>query len=85
MSTTAATIQPAVMATPSPWQEFWHQFKQNRGALFGLAIILFFIVVAILAPMLAPHSPSELDATALRLPPRGLAGSADTYLLGPIS
>jgi peptide/nickel transport system permease protein len=43
----------------SPWKEAWKTFKKNKGALVGTAIVLFFIVIAILAPLLAPYGISE--------------------------
>lgn len=52
-----------------PIKEFWVSFSANRGAVIGLVLILFFVFLAIFAPLLAPHSPSELQESALRLPP----------------
>lgn len=43
----------------SPWKEAWKTFKKNKGALVGTGIVLFFIVIAILAPLLAPYGISE--------------------------
>lgn len=36
-------------------------FTRNRTAVFGAGAILFFIIVAIFAPILALHSPTEID------------------------
>ena len=33
----------------------WLQFRQNRLALLGLAIVVALIVIAVLAPWIAPH------------------------------
>ncbi|MEM3631012.1 MAG: hypothetical protein QXY18_06355, partial [Nitrososphaerota archaeon] len=38
-------------------KNFWNSFKRNKKGIVGLAILLFFIVIAILAPILAPHDP----------------------------
>ena len=49
--------------------EFFKELKKNRGAVLGLCLILFFSLIALFAPLIAPHSPSELFDNALRLPP----------------
>ncbi|MGE7763706.1 ABC transporter permease [Peribacillus sp. NPDC096540] len=40
----------------SPWSEGWKSFKKNKIALVGLGIVLFFILIAIFAPVIAPYS-----------------------------
>jgi peptide/nickel transport system permease protein len=40
----------------SPWKEAWLSFSKNRIALVGLGIVIFFIMIAILAPVIAPYS-----------------------------
>ncbi|WP_442598381.1 ABC transporter permease [Neobacillus sp. D3-1R] len=42
-----------------PWKEAWLSFTKNRLALAGLVIVVFFIVVAIFAPVIAPSSFDE--------------------------
>lgn len=68
---------------PDPFLvEFWHHFKQNRGAVAGLALIIAFVVIAILAPLLAPYDPTLLQQDALRLPPVWSDGGSWQYALG---
>jgi peptide/nickel transport system permease protein len=56
----------------------WLDFSANRLAMFGLLIIAALLLVAALAPWIAPHSPTSGDlANARLLPP----GSGD-HLLG---
>jgi peptide/nickel transport system permease protein len=38
----------------SPWLEAWRSFKKNKLALIGTFIVLFFIGVAVFAPVIAP-------------------------------
>jgi peptide/nickel transport system permease protein len=38
---------------------FWKHFRRDRLALFGLCLIVIFIVAALLAPLLAPYDPAE--------------------------
>ncbi|WP_048827695.1 nickel transporter permease [Bacillus sp. B-jedd] len=40
----------------SPWKEAWQTFKKNRLALVGLGIVIFFIIIAAIAPLIAPYS-----------------------------
>ncbi len=56
----------------------WLRFASNRLALAGLAILLVLILVAALAPILAPHSAVDGDLGGARLLPPG----SPTYLLG---
>jgi len=67
---------------PHPWIEFWHDFKQNRGALIGLIVIVGFILLAIFAPLLAPHSPSQIFPDSLSLPPFWSASGLVKHPLG---
>ncbi len=67
---------------PSAASEFWYYFSRNKGAVIGLAIFLIILVVAIFAPFVAPHSPSEQNREALLMPPVLAAGGQWTYLLG---
>ncbi len=52
----------------SPTYEKWVQFKQNRSAVLGLAIVVAFFVLATLAAVLSPHDPvaQHLDAQLTR-------------------
>ncbi len=63
-------------------REFWGLFKQNRGALSGLCLVLVVAMVALLAPILAPHNPTEIFSGALKLPPFWVQGSDPRFLLG---
>ncbi len=44
---------------PSRLAEFWSYFRENRGAVFGLWAFVAFVLVALLADVLAPYSPTE--------------------------
>jgi peptide/nickel transport system permease protein len=50
----------------SLWREGWRSFKKNKMALVGTGIVLFFILLAVFAPMIAPYSINEQDLS-LRL------------------
>lgn len=53
----------------SPWRDAWRRLKRQRLAMFGGFIILFFIFLAVLAPLLTPYSYKEVDLAARFYPP----------------
>ncbi len=56
----------------SYWRMVWHQFKKNRLALAGLAVVLFLFAVAIFASFLAPYSPTAYDLNSILMSPNRL-------------
>jgi peptide/nickel transport system permease protein len=73
---TAERVEPAPIAAviaedvgERPWQRAWHHLTQRRMAVAGLAVVLFFIAVAILAPLISPYDPLATNWTAVRKPP----------------
>ncbi|MBM6997330.1 ABC transporter permease [Paenibacillus sp. DXFW5] len=46
-----------------PWRDAWRAFRKNKIAMVGLIMIGFFILIALLAPVIAPY---EYDTQALR-------------------
>ena len=66
----------------SPFSEFCSSILKNKGAVIGLAIVFIFIFLAIFAPLISPHSPSIINADALRLPPAFIQGGHSSYPLG---
>ncbi len=67
---------------PNALAEFWHYFSENRGAVIGLWVFLALILIAILAPLIAPHDPTAQARDALLMPPVWADGGSSTYLLG---
>jgi ABC-type dipeptide/oligopeptide/nickel transport system permease subunit len=51
------------------WKAVWRQLKRNRLALLGLVIVVFFIAVALFAPLLAPHDPLAQSIARAGEPP----------------
>ena len=71
-----------IQAPPTPLREFWYYFRENRGAVIGLYVVVGLIVVAALADVIAPHSPYEQYRDALLQPPVWQEGGSVSYLLG---
>ncbi|MXP49821.1 dipeptide ABC transporter permease DppC [Pantoea sp. Eser] len=66
----------------TPFQEFWHYFKRNKGAVVGLAYIIIMLLVAVFADLLAPHAPAEQFRDALLHPPVWQEGGNWSYIFG---
>ncbi|WP_099865526.1 ABC transporter permease [Pararhizobium haloflavum] len=47
----------------------WKKLKSNKIAIFGFAMVMFFIVIAVLAPVLPIADPNATSWTAIRQPP----------------
>lgn len=60
----------------------WSQLLRSRTAIIGLALILFWVVLAILAPVLPIHSPTAQDVMALADPNPSAAHWLGTDILG---
>lgn len=69
-------------APPHPLVEFWRYFRQNKGALLGLAVIVAMTLTAVFAGTLAPHPPAEQFRDALLRPPIWQEGGTARFLLG---
>jgi len=52
-----------------PWQRAWRKLGRNRIAMLGLATVLFFVVLAIFAPWIAPNDPVATSWGAIRKAP----------------
>ncbi len=62
--------------------EFWYYFSENRGAVIGLFFFLFLILLAVFAPLIAPHAPQAQYRDATLVPPFWQEGGSTTFLLG---
>ncbi len=55
-----------------PLARAWRRLKQRKSAMFGLVVIIAFILIAILAPLIAPFDPAKQSWTAVRQAPSWL-------------
>jgi peptide/nickel transport system permease protein len=63
-------------------QKVLRKLLENKGAVFGLIMVLGVIFSAIFAPLISPHDPILQDVEKRLLPPLGQAGADPNYLLG---
>ncbi len=64
------------------FSELYFELKKNRGAMIGIVIIFLSIIIALLAPVIAPHNPTEVFSDSLRLPPSFLEGGKAGFFFG---
>jgi len=69
MSTVMPSPAAAVPRELSPGRRAMLRLVRRRGAMLGLAIVLFFIVIAVFAPLIAPYDPVQTSWTAVRKAP----------------
>lgn len=77
-----ARSEAPVTAPPGPLREFWHYFSENTGAVAGLVVIIVVVLMAIFAPLIAPHSPILTNNQAFLKPPVWQEGGSWVYPLG---
>jgi peptide/nickel transport system permease protein len=53
----------------SLWGDAWRRFAHNWTSLTGLFVVLFFITLAVFAPVIAPHKPQTMDLADSFAPP----------------
>jgi dipeptide transport system permease protein len=78
----ADAVTTETTAPPSPAAELWRDFRRNRGAVVGLAVIVLLVLVALLADIVAPYSPSEQYRDATLRPPSLTPVGGHVFLLG---
>src|SRR6516165_7994373 len=70
---TAGVLDSASAGTGErPWRLALRRLAGRRAALIGLAVVVFFIAVALAAPLLAPYDPLATDWRAVRKPPSAM-------------
>ena len=80
-----ASSSAASLAQDTPWRQFVRDFSQSRIALFGLALLVIVLLLAIFAPWLAPQNPydlAKLDLMDSRVPPGSESMLGSTFVLG---
>jgi dipeptide transport system permease protein len=77
------SIADAKSDLPSGLSEFWYYFSRNKGAVIGLAVFLFVLMLAIFAGVVSPHDPNVPYGSAMqRLPPAWAANGNGSFPLG---
>jgi peptide/nickel transport system permease protein len=59
MAAVADNLPIAASADESPMRRAWRRLVRRKSAMFGLAIVILLILVAILAPLISPFDPTQ--------------------------
>ena len=62
-------VAPSRERAVGPWREGWRSFKKSKISLIGAGIVLFFILLAMFGPMIAPEGINEQDLSKRLLAP----------------
>lgn len=82
MQSNMTTLSTTAAQPPSPLRAFWSAFSENRGAVAGLAVLVFITLLALLADWVAPYSPNEQFRDAVRAVPAWVEGGSSRFWLG---
>jgi peptide/nickel transport system permease protein len=67
--TLEAAREITLVSGDSPWRQAWRRLGQRPAAFVGLAVILFFVGIALAAPLVSPYDPIATDWLAVRKAP----------------
>jgi peptide/nickel transport system permease protein len=85
LSTTTIAAAPPVPRVETPLQRFVSEFCASRIAMLGLVVFTIIVLIAVLAPWIAPQNPydlAQLDIMDGRMEPGTVGGAGFTYWLG---
>ena len=63
------TARERELPDDQPWRRALRRLVHRRGAMVGAGVVLFFVLVAIFAPLIAPYAPTATDWGAVRKAP----------------
>jgi peptide/nickel transport system permease protein len=67
------------------WRDSWSEFAESPTAVGALAVVVFLLAVALLAPWVAPQNPYDLSQLSImdnKLPPLSRSFEGQLFLLG---
>ena len=74
-----------MQVSPSIWRVWLAEYAESRGALLGAVLLLGILLLAVLAPWVAPQNPydlAQLDILNAKLPPGQLSIDGMVFWLG---
>ncbi|GAB4449863.1 MAG: ABC transporter permease [Chloroflexi bacterium OHK40] len=82
MNTVQAASETLALPRQRRTPRWLRSLLRNGVGLLGLSIVVGVVLVAIAAPLLAPHDPARINVRARLLPPAWLADGDPRHLLG---
>jgi dipeptide transport system permease protein len=73
---------PLSLAPPTPFAAFWSVFRENRGAVIGLCVVVAIVLAGTFANFLTPYDPMEQYRDAVKVPPIWVTGGDWAHPLG---
>ena len=64
-----ATAKAREAPDDQPWRRAIRRLLRRRGAMLGLVVVVFFVAIAVAAPLIAPYGPTATDWGAVRKAP----------------
>ena len=80
--TTKSALDPERVLAPSPMARFLRRVRGHTSILIGGGILLAIVLMALFAPLLAPHDPYEQDLFKRLLPPFWMEGTDPAHPFG---
>ncbi len=80
--TDALVPMPIAAAEPSRRAQFWRRVLRHKGLMFGAAVLAAIVLMALLAPLVAPYDPYAQDLLHRTTPPIWYAKGSWTHVLG---
>ena len=72
------TLRNAVSVSPRVRRNLKREFRRSALAKLGLVLVVGILLVAVLAPFVAPHDPTEQRLDQSQLPPLGFSKTVET-------
>lgn len=77
-----SALDPARALSPSPAARFFRRARGHTSIIVGGGILLFIVLMAVFAPLLAPHDPYDQDLFNRLKPPFWMEGSNPAHPFG---
>jgi dipeptide transport system permease protein len=75
-------MAPGAPPAASALRAFWSAFRENRGATAGFAVVVFIVLLAVFADVVAPYAPNEQFRDAVRAAPAWAENGSMRFILG---
>lgn len=64
-----SSLENKVDNIESPWKMVYKRFRKNKIGMFGFITLLIIILLVVLAPILTPYGPNDMDYSNTNKPP----------------